>query len=80
MSSKAQRLRAAWDYDDDTPRCATCSGYRKPALREHMPRQQAIAAATCGKGGFPIKATGCCDKWTERNTGERLQRQEDHAP
>ncbi len=68
----AKRLRAAWDYEPDTPVCRNCSGYRKAAMRVHMPRDRALVGPICGKGGFPIQPGGCCDKWSCRKSGEKL--------
>lgn len=77
--NSADRLKARWNYDPDTPRCGNCAGYRRAAMRVHMPREQALVGPMCAKGKFPVQPTGSCDKWSHRLTGERLERQETDA-
>jgi hypothetical protein len=69
--SQAERLRVAWQYEENTPQCHNCVAYRRARIA-HDERGAVIAQrAICGKGKFEIHPTGCCSKWSSR-TGERL--------
>lgn len=69
-AAKLERLKLQWGYEDRTPRCSNCAGWRKPSMD---PVASTVTPATCSKGGFVVRADGCCDKWSDKRSGERLQ-------
>lgn len=65
-----EKRRAAWGYEPNTPVCATCSKYRKARI---TPKDRA-EPSFCAGGKFVVHASGCCDRWKDKKTGEGLER------
>lgn len=68
MNTEASTRRVRWGYEPETPRCCTCRNYRKA----HMPAPNKIEPPRCVPGRFNVMPNGCCDKWIDRSSGERL--------
>jgi hypothetical protein len=68
----AKKLREQWGYEDNTPQCCNCVGYRRPHVVVEGGTAKRIEPPFCKKGQFTVKAGGCCDKWSSKK-GERLK-------
>lgn len=79
MTAAAERRRIAWGYEEQTPLCCNCSGYRKARIDTKASKGQQLTAPTCAKGGFTVSANACCDKWSSK-TGERLMTHDARPP
>lgn len=66
--SNADKRRFAWGYEADTPQCCMCRNYR----RARMPEPDKIEPPWCVTGKFEVKPNGCCDRWVDKRSGERL--------
>lgn len=71
MSTAEDGRRAKWGYESSTPICATCSGYRKAAVTPHA-KGPTLEPPLCVPGRSHVTPGGCCNKWRDKKTGERL--------
>lgn len=67
MNAATEARRVRWGYEPDTPQCCTCVKYRKARATEDR-----LDPPFCTGGKFPVQANGCCDRWVDKKTGERL--------
>ena len=69
--SKLGALRKRWNYEENIPRCETCSWCKrgKIYLINSLPRK---APPLCTKGNFQTKINSVCDNW-ESKKGEVLE-------
>jgi len=62
----SQRLQDLWNYESSAPRCSTCVQFQEQRVSRKEGRVVS-QKSTCQLGGFVIRATGVCDKWTGIN-------------
>lgn len=70
MTNTIRQIRKEWNHEYNTPRCRTCTHYKKPGtfLRNSLP---VTSSPWCKLGDFRTDENALCDKWASR-TGETL--------
>jgi hypothetical protein len=69
--NEVRRRKKAVRYEADAPRCETCVHFVRKHIRlvDSLPYE---VPPTCRKHDFRVSKHGCCDDWTDRQSGAGL--------
>lgn len=70
--SKLAKLRKAWNYETNVPRCENCASFQKPYVYVTTDSNTKRSHAVCKLGWFTVQPNAICDRWSGSD-GTRLE-------